>query len=524
MVEVLIGNRMRFNTRSRTENAINAFVLTALSNIINIAMGLVYRSAFLHLLSAEYLGVNGLFTNILSVMSIAELGITNSIMYRMYKPIKDNDIQQIGQIIAFLKKAYRLIMISILGFGIILLPFLRLLISDASEIPADINLYVVYGIFMFQTLSSYFFSYNQIILSADQKQYYLSLCTLSTNMFRYVSQLCVLWFTRNYVLTLMIGICITVFSNFIVSCYASQTYKEVMHYKGRISSKLKYNVLNDVKATAFHRIGGKIVTSTDSILISKYVSLAAVGLYSNYSFIIVNLESVIAQALGAFASSIGNASVTLSKGENYKIFKKLQFASLCVGLITTVCLYVLTEPFIRFWVGAEMILSKGVLIFLCVDYYFTITRQICLSFTNATGLFIKDKLRPIFQSVINLTVSIVLVNQIGLVGVFIGTVISYLVTVFWREPMILFKYYFDCSSKEYWISFILFAVMTIVDCCLVSNIVRNTVTGVLGWAVTGILAVVISVITIAIFTFHSEEFRFYSSFFIQIIRRQCTKK
>lgn len=506
---------MSFNLNSRTENAINAFVFTAVSNILNVALGLIYRKAFLQILSAKYLGVNGLFTNILSVMSIAELGITNSVMYRLYKPIKDNDILQIGQIVAFLKKAYRLIMISILAIGIALLPFLSFLIRDTNEIPEGINLYVVYGIFMFQTLSSYFFNYKQIILSADQKQHFLSVCTLITNIVRYAAQFGVLWFTRNYVLTLVIGICTTVISNFIVSCCASRTYKEVMNYKGRISSELKNDVLNDVKATAFHRIGGKIVTSTDSIVISKYVSLAAVGLYSNYSFIIVNLENVIAQALGAFVSSIGNANVSLPKEGNYQIFKKLQYAGLSIGLATTVCLYVLTEPFIQIWLGSDMLLSKNILIFLCMDYFFTVTRQICLSFTNATGLFIKDKLRPIIQSAINLAVSIVLVNQMGLVGVFIGTVISHLVTVFWREPMILFEDYFERSSKEYWIQYALYAAMTVGDCYLVSKIVRSIATSVLGWVVAGIIAVVVSLFTIGLFTFHSDEFRYYTNFLIR---------
>lgn len=508
---------MSFNLKSRTTNVINAFVLTAVSNIINVVLGLVYRSFFLRVLTAEYLGINGLFTNILAVMSIAELGITNSIMFRMYKPIKENDIKQIAQIIAFLKKAYRLIMISIFCFGIVLLPFLKLLISDASEIPADVNLYVVYLIFMFQTLSSYFFNYKQIILSADQRQYFLSVCTLLTNIARYAAQFGILWFTRNYVLTLLIGICVTVFSNFLISYYASRSYKEVMNYKGRISSELKKNVLNDVKATALHRIGGKIVTSTDSIIISKYVSLTAVGFYSNYSFIIVNLENIIAQALGAFVASIGNANVTLTKKDNYKIFKKLQYACLSVSLTTTVCLFVLTEPFIQLWVGSEMLLSKGVLIFLCLDYYFTISRQICLSFTNATGLFVKDKLRPVIQSVINLVVSIILVNRMGLVGVFIGTVISHLVTVFWREPRILFKDYFEISSKEYWQTYIFFVVLTIGDCCLVSYIVRNIVISVLGWILAGFIAVLISVITIILFTFNNEEFKFYFNCLIRII-------
>jgi O-antigen/teichoic acid export membrane protein len=188
-------------------------------------------------------------------------------------------------------------------------------------------------------------------------------------------------------------------------------------------------------------------------------------------------------------------------------------------VVTTVCLYVLTSPFIKLWIGEDMLLAKGVLILLCIDFYFIVTRQICLSFTNATGLFVKDRFRPLIQSVINLAVSVVLAKHIGLAGVFVGTIVSYMVTVFWREPWILFKNYFCRSSLEYWFSYALFALIAIADCLLVSKITENIPQNILGWIITGIIAVVISAITIVLLTFKSDEYRYYLNLIKRKIRR-----
>lgn len=501
-----------------------AFYIGWIGSVINILMGLIYRKSFLTVLSVEYLGINGLFSNIFTILSIAEMGIGTSIMYRLYEPIKNQDEKKIAEIIYLLKICYRIIMLVVLGIGLLILPVLPFLVNDAEELPSDINLYVVYFIFLFETLSSYFFIYKQAILSADQKQYVVSAGRVIVNFARYCVQFAVLYGTRNYILTLCSGIAVYVFGNYLISLYAQKSYESVMHYKGKIDPTLRQNVFNDLKGTACHEIGEKVSKGIDSMVISAFVGIASVGYYSNYSYVLTYLIEAIKQTLTSFVSSIGSANVNHTREENYDLYQRLMYLNYAVALVTAVCLYVLFEPFITLWVGEDMLLSHGVLILLCIDYYFQVSRLINQSFIKASGLFVRDKIRPIIQAALNLVLSIVIVMRWGIAGVFIGTIISWMATIWWREPYLLYKELFHKPFVTYWRSYFKYALLTLLSAVLCASVVRAIPVTWIGWLGKAIISALISIAVFVGSSFWTKEFHFYKDLIHRFITTKIGKR
>lgn len=325
-----------FNHESRTKNVLKASFVGATCNLLNTILGFIYRTIFIQILSSNYLGINGLFSNILQILSFADLGISTAIVYRFYEPISKNDIAKVGQLMNFFKKVYMSVATVILVVGVSLLPFLNFFIKDSGEIPQDINLQVVYLLFLLQTLSSYLFVYKQTILSADQKQYVASLIQTFITLIRYIFQLLILVATHKYIWTLVSSILLNLLFNFIFSEWVSHTYKEVFNVKESISKEEKKQIFDDTKATLCHKIGGTVLNSTDSIILSRYVGIVATGLYSNYSMILSSLSSVLNQVFGSFTSSLGNAHVEQNKEQKYISYRRLLFGNLWITSICTV--------------------------------------------------------------------------------------------------------------------------------------------------------------------------------------------
>ena len=454
-----------FNKNNRTTNSIKSSLWGAIKSILNIVLGFVYRTIFIYFLGADYLGLNGLFTDILQVLSLAELGITTAIVFRFYAPISKNDYVQVGKLMNYLKIVYRYIAAFILFAGLILTPFIKSFINEDSTIPSDVNIYLIYLLFLFNTVSSYLFVYKQNILTADQRGYIFSIIGIVTSLFRYTFQILVLVFTRDYTLTLLSGILVTLILNIVFSFCIQSKYKKVFDIKESLSSEDKKSIMKDTKAVLLHRIGATVKLSTDSIVLSKFVSLVSTGVYSNYSMIISGIQTLIGQLLGSFVSSVGNAHVKLSHKENYEVYKKLLFVDLWISSVTIVCTYLLINDLILLWFGEIYLFDKITIIMLCIQFYIIISRQINISYTNGCGLFTKDRFRPLIEAVLNLVISIVFVKIWGIVGVFIGTVISSVVTVFWREPLILYRDEFNESVINYWKTYLSFSLFSVFLCC-----------------------------------------------------------
>lgn len=501
-----------FNQQSRGKNIVKASLISALCNVVNILMGFGYRAIFLYLLSVAYLGVNGLFSNILNLLSLAELGITSAITFHFYKPISENDIKKVGELMAFFKKVYRVIACVIALLGACIIPFIPLLIKDNSEVPNDINIYIVYVLFLMQTVSTYMYSYKQTLLTADQKQYTFSLLHMLINVCRYMMQILSLFVWKNYTLTLLIGIITTIILNYIISVWVTERYRPVFEISTRLSRVEIREIYNETKATLLHKVGGTILTSTDNIILTKFIGIVITGIYSNYSMILSNLSNLFMQLFGSFTSSLGNAHVELNAKERFLLYRRLLFLNFWMAGFVTTCLYMLLNDFIALWVGNGLCLDSFTVCVLCIQFYLEMVRIVSTSYTTACGLFVKDKARPIIEAFLNLVVSILAVQKIGIAGIFIGTIVSHILTVVWREPLLLYKYEFRVGILQYWIIYVKNAVSTLMSIYFASNlksIVFDSQNTILTWLGTALISCIVYCLITFVLNLWNMDFKYY---------------
>lgn len=508
-----------FNTNSRIKNILLSSFFGVTEQFISYLTAFVFRTVFLMVLSKNYLGISGLFSNVLQIFSLAELGIGGVISYRMYEPVKNRDVNKCSGLLHFYKNIYQLLFWILLVMGAMFYPFLDNIIADASEVPADINLNVIYWLFVIQSATSYLYVYMQSLLNADQKGYVISFVNTIYNVGSNVLKIVVLIVSKDYTLTLAAGIIINVLYNIIFSIYIKNSYGEIVKCKDVLTKKEKHLIYKDTGALLCHKIGYTVVKSTDSIILSKYVGVVILGIYSNYALIAAAIDSVLNRLFGSFVSSIGNMSIDKSREETHNSYKKLLFINMWGSSFCAISLFILANHFMEIWLDDSFLLKPWIVLIICINLFMNSSRIINGAFVNANGLFVKDRLRPVFEAVFNLVISVVLVKRIGIGGVFIGTILSTAMTAWWREPIILYKYVFGQNVKEYFaynIKWMLLIAVVGGGLYSVCNVIPVTVFGFCMKLI--ICVVVINLIYTAIFH-KSENFLYYKNMILGKLKK-----
>ena len=486
---------MNFNKNSRKKNVFLTSGMGLAYQLCSNIMAFVYRTVFLYVLSVDYLGINGLFSNIISIFSLAELGIGSVIVYRLYSPIKNADVPKMAALMRFYSQFYHLLAALIAVVGVALTPFLSLFIHDLNEVPADVNIYIV------------------------------SLAQSLWTVLRYVLQIIFLLIARDFTLTLAIGIVVNVCSNAMFSRIITKWYPEVFAYKNKLEKAEKRSIFKDTFALLCHNIGQTVVFSTDNLILSTFVGTVAVGIYSNYSLIINAVSNVLKTALGTFTSSIGNFKLSSDRKAVYELYKKLRFANLWITSFCACSLYLLLSPFISVvWNGEKILFSDGVVIVLCVSFFLSYARIVNSSFINACGLFVRDKIRPLIEAAVNLVVSVILVEKIGVIGIFIGTVVSCLVTVWWREPYILYHELFKVSLKEYMWEYLKWCVLCLAAVLGIGKIFEFLPMNIFFLFVRFLICGVGINAFFAIVMWRRESFRYYRELLWEVARKRLPLK
>lgn len=439
------------NQNSRSSNVLRNIVGGVGGQIFTSLLQFACRTVFISLLGATYLGVNGLFSNILSMLSLAELGIGPAIVFSMYKPIADNDEIHVAKLMNFYKTAYRIVALAVLVIGLLLTPFLHFFVSDASEIE---NLRLIFFLILANTVVSYLYAYKGSMLNADQKAYMVIIIRNIFAVIQNVAQIIFLLITGEYLLYLLIQIITTFLGNYFLSKYVDCKYPFLVTYsKEKIDKEERKSILQKVKGMMMHKIGSFVLNSTDNLVISKFVGVKMVGIYSNYLLIINMIKAYLTQITGSVTASVGNLIASESKEKVYEVFNAMLLVYFWIYAFCYICFYVIFQPFICLWIGQEYLLSKMVLLLVLVNFYLNGYQDCINNYVNATGLFWETRRKPIAECVINLSVSIVLAYKIGLPGVFIGTLASFACT-FWVNPIVLYRKYFKRSALPYFVKFI----------------------------------------------------------------------
>ncbi|WP_440960665.1 lipopolysaccharide biosynthesis protein [Paenibacillus nitricinens] len=442
---------------SRTFNSLKNIKFALLGQASALLISFFARMVFVKTLSSDYLGLNGLFVNILSVLSFAELGVGTAIVYSLYKPLSERNQSQIKALMRLYKQSYITIGIIVAILGTALTPFLSYLIKDIPPIP---NIQLIYLMFVINSTISYFFSYKRSLIIADQKRYIATFYQYLFYIILNIMQMIILLITRNYILFLGLQIFFTLFENLFISRKADILYPFI---KGqtteRLDNETKKTIIRNIKAMLFHKFGGVVVNGTDSLLISKFLGVGLVGLYSNYLLIINALNTIFGMVFQSVTASIGNLGASESEVKSYNIFKCLNLIGFWIHGFAAICLAILFNPFIEIWLGNEFSFPISLVLIIIVSFYLTGMRKSVLTFRDALGLYWNDRYKPLFEASINLIASLILVNKIGIYGIFIGTIISTLTTCFWVEPYILYKYGFKKSISSYFLKYAIYTMI-----------------------------------------------------------------
>ena len=460
----------------RTKYSIKNFITQLITNIISIIFLFIGQTLFIKILGIEYNGLNGLFTNILAILNLFELGIGHSITYHLYKYVKSNDIETIKSIMNYYKKTYRYIAIAILSIGLLITPFLPFIVK---EVNVDINIYFSYILFLLTTVATYVLSYKRNIIIANQKNYIINIINIIYIIVLNIIQIIILYFTKNYYLYLAIKIICILIENMIINLTSNILYPYLKDKNVKpIKKEIKNNIIDKVKALVIHKTSGAVTNGTDNILISAFYGLTTTGLYMSYNYIISSVKKIFGNIISASTSSIGNLLIENNKEKSYQIFKKIRYLNFGISVFTATSILILSENFITLWLGKDYLLETSILIVLTLNYYQAMMRTAFSTFKDAAGIWVEDRIVPIFQLTINIVSSIILLNIFGLIGIFLGTIVSSFVLWFYSYPKFIYKGLFNKSYKDYYkelaIEFLTFILIVLVSYGLANMIVFDS--------------------------------------------------
>lgn len=504
----------------RTRNSIKNIYMSIITQIVIILLGFISRKVFINSLGTEYLGINGILTNVLSMLALVEGGIGGSIVYNLYKPLAEDDTKKVIALVQLYKKLYGILAIVILILSFATYPLVNKVINQGGSIP---YIGIVYSIFVLKNMISYLNAHKWSLINADQKGYVLAKYNLAFNIITTLSKIIILQVTKNYILFLLVEILIFTIQNIYNGKIVNRKYPYIKtKQKYRVDNEIKNNLVTNVKALFLHNIGGYCVFGTDNLLIGALINVKTVGLYSTYTMITGQMSSLITPILNGIGASVGNLIATESEEKIYKIFNVIYLINFWIYSLGVIFLYNLLEPFIDWWFGKGLLLDNITFIIILINFYLTGLRACINTFKSKAGIFVADKYVPLIEAFINLSVSYVLAKYIGLVGIFIGTTISTITVPLWTQSKLVYNEVFNKSVVEYLKKYILYGVITVIACVITTNICEYIVIGneFISLVVKGIISISIPNIIYVIIFYKTDEFKYL----FNLLRNIANKK
>lgn len=427
----------------RTKNATRNIIYGSALKVFQIIMPFIMRTAMIYYLGVEYLGLNSLFTSVLNVLNLAELGVGNAMVYSMYKPIAEDDEVLICALLKRYRLYYRLIGSFIAIIGIILLPFIPKLIN--GTVPSGMDIYVLYLLNLGATVLTYWlFAYKNSLLNAHQRNDVISKVSIMMESFRYLIQLFILIVLHNYYLFLVVNLGIQILLNIITAVIVSNMYPNYRPI-GNLPNQVIVDINSKIRDLFTSRLGGVIVNSADSIVISAFLGLSVLAVYENYYYILTAIIGFINIILESCSAGIGNSIILESNEKNYKDLKKLTLLVTWIAGFCTCCLLCLYQPFMEIWVGKDMQLRFSAVILFCIYYFVYEINRVLNIYKDAAGIWHEDRFRPLITAFVNLLMNLIMVQFWGIYGVLLSTVIS---TILVGMPWLLYNLFSTLFTKE----------------------------------------------------------------------------
>lgn len=511
--------------KSRLEYSILNSSMSMFIYILRLLIQFVARSFFIHYLGAEYLGLNGLFSNILSFLSLAELGIGTSIVFSLYKPLAEQDEKHIVSLMRLYKNAYELIGVAIGVIGLAIIPLLSFIIKDSNNISMN-SIYLYYVLFLTNSVVSYFFTYKRSLIIADQKNYLVS---LNDVLFLFISnliQILCLYLFKNFAIFLIIQILFTLIGNISISIITDRKYSFLKEVKPeQIEADLKQEIKKNVIGNMASKLGGVIVMGTDNILISGFVGLTSVGIYSNYSLIIVSVQNLCKQITNSITASLGNFAVSGNKERANQLYDNHLFINHTLIYFFSVMMFSLINPFISLWVGEKYILSMTTVVLIMINFIIQVYRNTNIIFIESFGLYWQQRYKPIIEAGMNLFVSLILLLtfRMGINSVLIGTIISSIGFVFWFEIHVVTHYALQASMRSKIVKYLKYFSQLTISVFIVYTLniylLMNFETNLCSLILKGLIIFLVSLTIYIVMYFKTNEFKFVINVTKRVFRR-----
>lgn len=484
-----------------------------INNILTIIFPFVIRTIIIYTLGNEYLGLGGLFSSIIQVLSLTELGFGGAITFALFKPIAEGDSNKVNSILNFFRKIYRIVGFAVLAISLIIMVFLDKLVK--GHIPNDINLYLLFAIYIVNTVSSYFlFAYKKVLFSAEQRYDLEAKISAIILCIQSVAQIIVLLIIKNYyiyILMLPIG---TILNNIVSEKKLKKMHPEYLP-KGSITDSEVTEIVKNVKGAFFSKVGSTVYLSVDNLVISAFLGLEILGKYGNYYYIITALIAFFAVIHNTIRPIIGNSLIVESKEQNWKQFKIVIFCYMWLTVICCSYCAALYQNFESLWAGYNNLLPNGMVIFLVIYFFTTKMFGILTVYQEAAGVWWYGRYIAIIGAAVNLVLNIILVQIIGLYGILISSIISGVFIIFPGTMHIIFKYVFPIKEyrKEYVlmiISFVVKMIILVIISLLVADIIY--IQGIFGLVIKFVVVTVLNCMFYFISSITSKEGRVVNKF------------
>lgn len=483
----------------RVKNVTNGIVMGMINMVINIILPFVSRTIIIYTLGTEYVGLGGLFTSILSVLSLTELGVGAAITFSLYKPVAENDVPKVNSILKLYRTVYRIIGLVIVCISICLLPFLNILV--AGELPNGMNLQILFVIYVANTAISYFlFGYKKVLLTANQRYDIEVNIYSATLLIQYILQIVVLLISKNYYVYVLVFPVATIIGDLIANGIIKKKYPQ---YKcdGTVEKSELISLGKNVSGAFLAKLGSTVYLAVDNIVISAFLGLTILGIYGNYYYIISSLIAIFAIVHNSLRPTLGNCIATENMKTNWEYFKRIDFVYMAVTIVCCSCCMLLFQDFERIWAGEENMLPFSIAVLLVIFFYTGRMSSVLTVYQEAAGIWWHGKFIPLIAAVTNLTLNIIGVQWIGLPAILLSSIITSLVITLPGVMWVMFNHYFKEKTflKEYiktlFVTTIQAIVVLVVTYAILNHIVVNS------WMtliLKGILGAVISVILLLI--------------------------
>lgn len=494
------------NKKSRSSNAIKNIIVALLCQGLTFVFSFATRTIFINLLGDEYNGLTSFFQNVVSMLSFTELGVGIAIIYALYKPIADNDIEKLKSLMGFYKNIYRIIASIILVLGIIVTPTLKFFLE--TDVPLG-NVSLYFMIYLGNTSVSYLFIYKSSILNADQRNRTVKLITTIFLILRNIIEIGILLLTHSFIAYLLVQLACTVLNNLTISTVANKYYPWLKEKAEKLKPEEKKSIFNDVKSMFVYRVGGILLNHSASLIMSRIVGVVILGFYSNYNLFIGAATTLLELVFHALTGSLGNLNSSRDNKSSEKVLRECNFMAFVLYTICAVGMFVLLDDVVYIWLGPERLLGKAVCFAMVANLYIFGMLQGVMAYRTTTDLFRITKYIILVTCTLNVGLSIAMGIKWGLFGILIATSIARLVSNFWYEPLMLYKKIFKMPASKHFVKQAMYFATTLVSGGVTYFVCEKLFTEVtiLTIAIKFVLCVAIPSLIIFVIYFRTEEFK-----------------